>query len=463
MLLNTLLPWTLLAPAALAISIDTHLSTETTVFCSTTYGKTHLSSIPTTTSISPTTIELSPVILHNSTTLTKTVTPKSFNTLFSILTTKTKWVTSTPVNGTFYTTKTKFGTSTFWHHTTTTKTKTEFRYLTSRTTEWIAAPTGFMPVRNTTFAPAEEEGHQKRELSHPHAARASFKIPKPKVVRPTSGKFAVEVGCKQEVRVHTTEVLMLTETKRATVTLRPETVFKNRTVYGTITSTVFILSFPSSSASSSSPSSILAREVTTAAESAVQSTAVASPAASTTSESAASTSGSSSTSSASDSASSTSGSAASSAASSTSSTSSSTTHPPLPTGANGIATSLAHTTTTPYTITFTFTATSTSTTTLTRHATTTITSHSACATSNLLSQTSKNRRINGVSMLDGGRVEEVEVKTAGECFDLAVARIKSNATSGTADVLKWWTYLATDVSAHLMFGESFHMLESGKR
>ncbi|THY17588.1 hypothetical protein D6D00_08448 [Aureobasidium pullulans] len=194
MLLNTLLPWTLLAPAALAISIDTHLSTETTVFCSTTYGKTHLSSIPTTTSISPTTIELSPVILHNSTTLTKTVTPKPFNTLFSILTTKTKWVTSTPVNGTFYTTKTKFGTSTFWHHTTTTKTKTEFRYLTSRTTEWIAAPTGFMPVRNTTFAPAEEEGQQKRDLSHPHAARASFKIPKPKVVRPTSGKFAVEGG-----------------------------------------------------------------------------------------------------------------------------------------------------------------------------------------------------------------------------------------------------------------------------
>ncbi|THX37863.1 hypothetical protein D6D10_05562 [Aureobasidium pullulans] len=86
-----------------------------------------------------------------------------------------------------------------------------------------------MPVRNTTFAPAEEEGQQKRDLSHPHAARASFKIPKPEVVRPTSGKFAVEVGCKQEVRVHTTEVLLLTATKRATVTSRPETVFKNRT------------------------------------------------------------------------------------------------------------------------------------------------------------------------------------------------------------------------------------------
>jgi len=47
--------------------------------------------------------------------------------------------------------------------------------------------------------------------------------------------------------------------------------------------------------------------------------------------------------------------------------------------------------------------------------------------------------------------------------DLAVARIKADAMSGTADVLKWWTYLATDVSAHLMFGESFGMLENGKR
>jgi cytochrome P450 len=50
-----------------------------------------------------------------------------------------------------------------------------------------------------------------------------------------------------------------------------------------------------------------------------------------------------------------------------------------------------------------------------------------------------------------------------EKVDLAVARIKADATSGTADVLKWWTYLATDVSAHLMFGESFNMLEHGER
>lgn len=42
---------------------------------------------------------------------------------------------------------------------------------------------------------------------------------------------------------------------------------------------------------------------------------------------------------------------------------------------------------------------------------------------------------------------------------MAVAKIKRDAENGTADVLKWWMFLATDVSGHLMFGESFRMLE----
>lgn len=45
---------------------------------------------------------------------------------------------------------------------------------------------------------------------------------------------------------------------------------------------------------------------------------------------------------------------------------------------------------------------------------------------------------------------------------LAISRIRQEALGGTADVLKWWTLLATDVIAHLSFGESFHMLEEGK-
>ncbi|KAL4933240.1 cytochrome P450, partial [Aspergillus undulatus] len=48
---------------------------------------------------------------------------------------------------------------------------------------------------------------------------------------------------------------------------------------------------------------------------------------------------------------------------------------------------------------------------------------------------------------------------------LAVDRIKGelDAENGTGrcDVLKWWTFLATDVSGHLMFGEDFGMLELG--
>ncbi|KAH7392725.1 cytochrome P450 3A17 [Pyrenochaeta sp. MPI-SDFR-AT-0127] len=49
--------------------------------------------------------------------------------------------------------------------------------------------------------------------------------------------------------------------------------------------------------------------------------------------------------------------------------------------------------------------------------------------------------------------------------ELAVQRIKQDAseTEKGADVLKWWTLMATDVIAHLSFGESFNMVELGKQ
>ncbi|KAF9869419.1 cytochrome P450 [Colletotrichum karsti] len=45
----------------------------------------------------------------------------------------------------------------------------------------------------------------------------------------------------------------------------------------------------------------------------------------------------------------------------------------------------------------------------------------------------------------------------------AVERIKTDALTGKADVLKWWTLMTTDVIAHLSFGESFDMLELGEK
>lgn len=46
---------------------------------------------------------------------------------------------------------------------------------------------------------------------------------------------------------------------------------------------------------------------------------------------------------------------------------------------------------------------------------------------------------------------------------LAVSQIRNEAgAEGEADVLKWWTLMATDVIAHLSFGESFRMLELGR-
>lgn len=39
----------------------------------------------------------------------------------------------------------------------------------------------------------------------------------------------------------------------------------------------------------------------------------------------------------------------------------------------------------------------------------------------------------------------------------------TNMQSRGADIMKWWTLMATDVIAHLSFGESFRMLEHGKQ
>lgn len=44
---------------------------------------------------------------------------------------------------------------------------------------------------------------------------------------------------------------------------------------------------------------------------------------------------------------------------------------------------------------------------------------------------------------------------------LAVEKIKGDAMRSSADVYNWWMLLASDISAHLAFGESFGMLETG--
>ncbi|EMR82811.1 putative benzoate 4-monooxygenase cytochrome protein [Botrytis cinerea BcDW1] len=49
-------------------------------------------------------------------------------------------------------------------------------------------------------------------------------------------------------------------------------------------------------------------------------------------------------------------------------------------------------------------------------------------------------------------------------MDLAVKGISEEmAKRGAADIFKWWMFMATDVIGELSFGESFKMLESGKK
>lgn len=46
---------------------------------------------------------------------------------------------------------------------------------------------------------------------------------------------------------------------------------------------------------------------------------------------------------------------------------------------------------------------------------------------------------------------------------MTIARIEEEIEkTGTADIFKWWTFMATDVIGELSFGESFRMLELGK-
>jgi hypothetical protein len=377
MLYNNILSWTLLLPLTHALNLPSHLSTKTTLLCSTIYTTSSLTTpLPTTTISLLSVIDLSPVILHNYTTSTITVTPKPLSTLFSVLATKTKTVRKEAVDGVLEVQATKFKTSTFWHHATVTKTVTKDKVLTTRTTSWISAPSGFVGVRDDSHTVEEEISKREMKMVGSRYVRQGGPTSKTSVmlVKPTQGQYPGIVRCEQQIRIHTTQTLLLTASKTATVTARSETVFKNRTVYGTVTSTILALpsgngndtllfsasgsSHPSGSGSGSSPTIKTYKEVVT------------------------------------------------------------------------------NTTTTvtkmPYTISFTHTATNTKTVTRTLHATTTITSHAACASGNLLGQTRKTQRINGVAGLDiegseGGGVEGVgmesmDTNTASACCEYCIQR-----------------------------------------
>jgi cytochrome P450 len=53
--------------------------------------------------------------------------------------------------------------------------------------------------------------------------------------------------------------------------------------------------------------------------------------------------------------------------------------------------------------------------------------------------------------------------TVRSMVDRAVERMGEDAQkNGTVDVLKWFTFMATDISSHLMFGDSLRMIERGE-
>ena len=53
--------------------------------------------------------------------------------------------------------------------------------------------------------------------------------------------------------------------------------------------------------------------------------------------------------------------------------------------------------------------------------------------------------------------------TVKELALFAVNRIKEEAKrEGIVNTMKWWTCMTADISGHLMFGEDFHNLQTGK-
>lgn len=54
--------------------------------------------------------------------------------------------------------------------------------------------------------------------------------------------------------------------------------------------------------------------------------------------------------------------------------------------------------------------------------------------------------------------------TVAEKVSLAIeGMLREVDEKGKTDMMKWWTFMATDVSGHLMFGESFDMLKTGQK
>jgi len=49
--------------------------------------------------------------------------------------------------------------------------------------------------------------------------------------------------------------------------------------------------------------------------------------------------------------------------------------------------------------------------------------------------------------------------TIKERVKTAISKIRRDALVGNADVLKWFTFMATDISGELSFGKSFEMLQ----
>ncbi|GAB7353718.1 hypothetical protein MBLNU459_g4117t1 [Dothideomycetes sp. NU459] len=386
---NALFLWALALPTTLAVEILSTTSTTEILICSTKYAsKSPFGAVPTATITQ--TIEKKPQILHTTVVPTKTVTPKPFITKTTDFEELVVFITATPEDGTWTTTSTQFDTSTFWHHSTVTETSTVYITGTTRKTTWIPAPTGFIPVRNTTSGIPNEKVDKLQAKSEPSKVQAK---------KPLASRYPVAVKCTNVIKVYTKETMVFVARDSETTTIEPVTLYKTTSIVANLTSTILSIPTGTVMTTKTTASSLYRRgfwglvSIRTATSSSKlpavtgtrASTGNANPRTKipstlhTTSRSSGPLT-------------------ADVPLSSVSHNSSDTSSVPAPSpGQDEIVTLSTSTVMTPYTVTKTWMGTVYSTFTSTLHATTTTTSYAACATANLLYKNHSNQRINAVN------------------------------------------------------------------
>lgn len=255
MLLKTFVASLLLSAAAVQARRTTELNCYTEMGTKSVKGR-----IQTSTKAAVRTVYMLPSIVRSTKTKTITITDPATTETITSTVEETITTTDTTVTDTFSTTSTETVTETDTASTTVTETQTETSFITTTSTPVIAAPSGFLNIRDT-----RNQINAKREIAHPHYVERGNKKP------PKGGclidEYPQRVQCKKTVKVRETKTIVVPgRPSTATVTPAPVTVTETSTT--TSTSTVVpdnvstTLSFSTTETATETTTTTITEEIT---------------------------------------------------------------------------------------------------------------------------------------------------------------------------------------------------------